>query len=84
MWRIAWRVFQKADDLLKELEIPCTCDSLRPTLGIEFIQDMPDMGFDGIKTDEQSIGNLLVGKSFGHEAQDLHFAFTQDAGGWGG
>src|SRR5271154_5271640 len=46
-------------------------------VGAQFGEDVSDLAFDGFFTDGKLSGNLLIGISFGNQAQDAHFCRAQ-------
>ena len=64
------------------LELLGFADSLGTALSVQLFQDMADVGFSCIKTDNQFISDLEVRKAFCQKPQDFQFALTQRIGSW--
>jgi len=53
---------------------------LRTVIDPELVEDVHDVGFDGMGADGQDLGDFLIGKSLGHEAEYLDLPATQRVG----
>ena len=57
--------------------LPGVSGGLAPVLDMELVQDTAEMRLDGILTDEQTSGYLLVGVALADQLQYLQFAPRQ-------
>ena len=64
-------VIETKSNLLQQAQLGCLRNSFRAVTDVQFAVGIRDVTLDGVQTDEQLIGNLLVPHSCGNEAQDL-------------
>ena len=55
----------------EEVECTRTGHGLGAIRGAEFRQEMLDVEFDGVQAEDQVLGNLLVGETFGHQLEHI-------------
>ncbi len=55
----------------------CLSDRRRAAPHTEFLEDVDGMGLDGARFDVEVFGDLFIGRSFGHQLQDLHLPWRE-------